>query len=491
MKRPLLLLLAAALMPVALVACFYGYENWSGFLEWRKARGALVENGEPLRIDALRPASLADEDNMAFAPVFREFFTLGNLSKIPLSEVRLPSRNAAASADGARVIHLAHRFEKTFSGDAREAAHVVLEGLAPLEPVLDALAAATHRPGAVWPIVFSPGRGFQAPILPPLLRSAEVLSARGVAALAAGDHAAAASDFDLVTKLAVCSNEPPLMAGCVAGARILDQAVSLVEQGLLLDAWADDDLRRLDARLAELRPLEAFRNSLRGERALFLEFTDEMTEQTAPMFTIIDFRSKLAEHATRTFCALLWKARPSGWTSRDRAAYASLSQEWLTLVIHRDFIRPWALANWHARLREIRRDPVRFFQTPVTAMTLPTFASAARSAAYAQARIDLARIACAIELHRRQTGRLPSDLATLSPGILRSIPRDVVGGGRYTYHPTGPRSYVLYGRGWNGRDDGGSAGGANPLLGPPSAKDWVWETGKLLTADSAALTQAP
>lgn len=491
MKRPLLLLLATALAPVALVASYYGYENWTGFLEWRKVRGALIENGEPLRFDALHPSGLAEEDNMAFAPVFREFFTLGNLSKTPLGEVRLPARNAQASGDTIRVIQLAHRFEKSFSGDAREAATVVLEGLAPLEPVLDALATASRRPGAVWPFAFSPNGGTRMPILPSLLQSSEVLAARGVAALSAGDQAAAAADFDIITRLATCSNEPPLMAGCVTGARILDQAVSLVEQGLLLDAWTDDDLRRFDERLAALRPLDAFRASLRGERALFLEFTEEMTEQTAPMFTIIDFRTKFAEHFTRSLCALMWKARPSGWTARDRAAYASLSQEWLTVVIHRDFIRPWALASWHARLREMRRDSLRFFQTPVTAMTLPTFASAARSAAYAQARIDLARIACAIELHRRQTGRLPADLAALSPGILRSIPRDVVGGGKYAYRPAGPRSYVLYGRGWNGRDDGGTTAGVNPLLGPPSAKDWVWETGRLLAADSADLTPAP
>jgi hypothetical protein len=491
MKRPLRLLLAVALSPVALATCYYGYENWTGFLEWQQARSALIEDGEPLRIDSLRPGALADEDNMATAPVFREFFTLGNLSKLPLSEVRLPSQNGPGSEPAVRVIRLAHRFEESFSGDTRDAAQVVLNGLAPFEPVLDALAAAANRPEAIWPVALSPDRGFQIPVLPPLLRSAEVFSARGVAALAAGDHAAAAADFDIITRLATRSNDPPLMAGCMASARILDQAVSLVEQGLLLDAWTDDDLRHISQRLAGQRPLDTFRDSLRGERALFFEFSDEMTEQTAPMFTIIDFRSKLAEHVTRTFCTVLWKARPSGWANRDRAAYARLSQEWLTLVIHRDFIRPWALASWHARLREIRRDPLLLFQMPVTATTLPTFASAARSAAYAQTRIDLARIACAIELHRRQTGRLPADLATLSPGILRSIPRDVVGGGKYAYRPTGARSYVLYGRGWNGRDDGGTAGGSNPLLGPPSAKDWVWETGRLLTADSTDLNPTP
>jgi type II secretory pathway pseudopilin PulG len=122
----------------------------------------------------------------------------------------------------------------------------------------------------------------------------------------------------------------------------------------------------------------------------------------------------------------------------------------------------------------LRRNGIEFFRTPLTVLVLPTFANAARSAAYTQARLDFARLACALERYRRANGSLPSSLDALAPGWIDRVPRDVVGGGRYVYANKPAGIYSLYGKGWNARDDGGSEAGGSVLLGPSTENDWVW-----------------
>ncbi|MEE3229957.1 MAG: hypothetical protein VX272_02880, partial [Planctomycetota bacterium] len=91
-----------------------------------------------------------------------------------------------------------------------------------------------------------------------------------------------------------------------------------------------------------------------------------------------------------------------------------------------------------------------------------------------QTKIDLARIACLIELHKLRNGKYPSELAELQP----PLPADPYSGNPYLYSAApGPEAierYQLYGIGWDQEDDGGRIfldgdGHAEPRKG-----DLVW-----------------
>jgi len=479
MKRTLLILLLLLAVcvgvPMLVVAGFYGYENWTGAADWRRVEAALKADGEPLSADALRPKPVPDAENMAAAPIFRELFTYYNPRRASVYDVKLPPpAGSGGPVDNAALIALARRFQPGFNGDAATAAAVVLEGLAPLEPLLEAIRQAAARPDSVWPAHDARGPAVPAMFLSPLRHTSEVLAARASASVADQRPASALADFDLITRLSARSNDPPMLAACYAGQTMLGYALDIVADGLAQGAWSDDALNEIETKLAGFHPLADFREAVRGERALFLTSPGSLPARAEAIFTFVDDRTPAAQWITRTLSWLTWNLRPSGWDLRDRARYATFTQDWLSLVIHNGFVRPWALAEWQARLTDIRRNPLEFFRTPLTVLVLPTFANTARSAAYMQARLDFTQLACAIEHYRRATGGVPASLDELSPRWIKAVPRDVVGGGRYFYRATGPTTYTLYGRGWNARDDGGSGAHANLLLGPSTADDWVW-----------------
>lgn len=475
MRRLLLLVLGLPiLLPVAGVAIFYGYENWTGSAVWKQAETRLLAAGEPITIDALRPKPIPDAENMASAPVFRELFTYYNPRRAGVASVQLPPAANAPTADESALTALARRFQPDFSGDANAAARVILAGLQPMEPMLDAVRDAAARPEAVWPVNYDRGINVKVPFLSPLKRTSEVLGARATVSLAEGRSERALADFKLIMRLTQRSNQPAILAGCRAGQAMLECALDIVRDGLAQGLWNDAQLSQIEAELAEFHPLEEFQESVRGERALFIASPEEVNARAEPMFTIIDFRSAASEWLTRTFCRVTWSLRPAGWMARDLASYATFAQDWLAQVMRNGCIRPWAVADWQARVGAVRRSPMESFRMPLTALGLPSLANTARCAAYAQTQLDLARIACALERCRFASGALPAELDALAPRWIDRVPRDPIGGSRYFYRPTGSGDYALYGKGWNARDDGGRAGQINPLLGPPSAEDWVW-----------------
>lgn len=485
MKRALLLLLGVCLLLVFGIAGFYGYENWAGDQAWGRAQQMLEAAGEPLTVDALRPAAVPDADNMAAAPIFHALFTFGSPKRAPVCTLCLPPP-AEADAEPDRIAGLARRFDAGFSGDSVSAAQVVMEGIAPMEPMLDAVRAAAARPDVVWPVNYSRGFALRMPFLTPLRQASEVLAASAAAEMAQGRSEMALGEFEVIVRLAHSSCQPPVMLSCVAEQVILGHGLEIVRDGLARGSWSDADLWRLEAELGGFHPMDSLCESIRGERALFLASPEELNARAEPLFTLVDFESILSEWVTRAACRAAWILRPAGWTELDRARYATFSQDWLQNVIHNGCIRPWALTDWNARLYEIRRNSFEAFRTPLTVLALPSFNAAARVAAYAQTQVDLARLACAIELCRRETGALPGTLTALSPRWIDRIPCDVIGGGPYIYRPTGDGHFILYGRGWNARDDGGSSAHINALLGPSSADDWVWDAQSGLVSAAAA-----
>lgn len=447
-------LILILLSPFLAVAAFYGFENISGQRAWDVARLRLQQLGEPLSVAEIRPSPLPDEQNMAAAPIFAQLFsTDSSVAADDLTGLRLPGslkRGAEGSAD---MIALARRFREDFSGSARDAVTVVAEGLAPMADTLAKLRTAASRPGSSWPISLDGGFHFPMPFLQPMARAAEVISARGMVALAHDSPAGALEDFLLITDLAARSNEPSLLVSALLEQTMTLEAVRIVERGTTDRQWSDGDLAIIEKRLSEIHPLRRFADSLRGERVLFLAASDHLQLRAASLFAIVDISNATMEKRTRALSHFVWALRPRGWAARDRARYLTLSQKYLDSVIRNDTVDLAAVADWNARIRSIRRDGFELFRTPLTVLTLPAFGAAARKAAYAQSRVDQARLACALERFHLRHNDLPQRLGELEPEFIDRLPRDVIGGRHFVYRRDGTDTFTLYSLGWNGTDD--------------------------------------
>jgi type II secretory pathway pseudopilin PulG len=118
-------------------------------------------------------------------------------------------------------------------------------------------------------------------------------------------------------------------------------------------------------------------------------------------------------------------------------------------------------------------------------MMFPAIGSAVKKFAIAQASVDLARVAGALERYRLAHGQYPETLDALVPQFIEKLPHDIIGGQPLHYRRTdGPPSqgsgaasgkFVLYSIGWNEKDDGGQIAFKKGGSVDREKGDWVWQ----------------
>ena len=104
----------------------------------------------------------------------------------------------------------------------------------------------------------------------------------------------------------------------------------------------------------------------------------------------------------------------------------------------------------------------------------PVLGEAATKFAYAQASVDLARTAIALERYRLARGAFPESLDALAPQFMAKVLHDVIGGQRLNYRREAGGSFLLYSVGWNEKDDDGEAAFNQDGSVDIQNGDWVW-----------------
>jgi len=96
--------------------------------------------------------------------------------------------------------------------------------------------------------------------------------------------------------------------------------------------------------------------------------------------------------------------------------------------------------------------------------------------ARAQAILDQAAVACALERFRLAKGQYPENLQTLLPTFIGKIPPDVINGQPLHYRRAEDGKFLLYSVGWNRKDDGGVVAyhQDKALTQNDGQDDWVW-----------------
>ena len=101
---------------------------------------------------------------------------------------------------------------------------------------------------------------------------------------------------------------------------------------------------------------------------------------------------------------------------------------------------------------------VHYFSRTMLGMVQPALMRALEDQARHEARVDLARIAIALERHYLETGSYPESLGAVASAFGGNVPRDSFTGQAYMYRPT-EDGFLLYGVGSDLADDGGTQEG--------------------------------
>ena len=144
--------------------------------------------------------------------------------------------------------------------------------------------------------------------------------------------------------------------------------------------------------------------------------------------------------------------QPTGWFDQNQLRYNAHYMRFHRRIIDLGTrtIQPSVAVEQDKFFAEMSRSHPYNIITSIAALSL---ASAIPPFGDGQTKVDLARIACLIELHKLRNGKYPSELAELqSP-----LPADPYSGKPYLYRTaSGPEAgerYHLYGVGWNQEDD--------------------------------------
>jgi len=238
-----------------------------------------------------------------------------------------------------------------------------------------------------------------------------------------------------------------------------------IYEGIAQQRWNETQLADLEAALATEDFLADFQRAMHGERtcALFYFETLRLTRQ-AESYVNTD------EIVTNSF---RWV--PSAFFYQNELAEARMYDQ---------FILPLADLTHRSISFETHRAGEKYFHeatnhySPYRIQATMTYSSVSRSIvlfAWNQTHVDLARVACALERHRLAHGDYPETLDALAPGLIQSMPHDVINGQPLHYRRTNDGGYFLYSVGWNETDDGGTVvlnkyGNVDRQKG-----DWVWQ----------------
>jgi hypothetical protein len=145
---------------------------------------------------------------------------------------------------------------------------------------------------------------------------------------------------------------------------------------------------------------------------------------------------------------------PSGWFYQNELRSSKFILEQFLPIgdVRQQMISPTLVKQADEALRTMRVTPY----SSLCRMFLPGLVNSPRKFAWAQAAVNLARTACALERHRLAHGKYPETLDALAPQFIAKVPPDPIGGQPLHYRLTDDGHFILYSVGWNEKDDGGT-----------------------------------
>ncbi len=480
---------------VTLIAILYAEEDWRGKRAWDKFRTEWEAKGEKFDLKSFVPPAVPDDENFAMTPFLAPLFDCNPQPLAPDQSIYRDTNAANRAINFANDLHWPDSpaiwaksepvdlpaWAVAFLGKSNAppggaaslarpgAAAIVMKGLEKYQPVLDEIQAATRRPYSRFNINYN--SEIPAAIMLPHLAVMKSLSRlfllRASAELALGRNDAAFTDVKTGLYLSgTMKSEPFLISGLVRIA-IIQLALPCIWEGLAAHQWTDAQLAEFEKELGGIDLLAEYETQIRGERALANGNIDYLRRSRR----INDFFND-AGHSSVNLGGLL----PDGWFYQNELVINRMNLELFIPLAdpanHRVLVDK--VVNEDSSLtRELFSGfpPYKILGR----LLLPSLNRLVTKYAYAQANLDLATVACALERYHLANGQYPDTLVALVPKCIAKIPNDVITGDPLKYRRTDDGQFLLYSVGWNGTDDGGKAGFKPDGKGVEMTQgDWIW-----------------
>ena len=459
LRRTLLSLAVLA----TIIAAAWVEEDMRGERELRRFEQKCREEGEPLDYMFYKPAPVPDSQNLFQAPILAQFAKDSDASAaakyqneypLPLELMRVLGHwQSAEPTDFAEVfVILKKRPQPGSVPDSRQAAQLVLDSLKGVQTGVDELCdAARQRPYSQ--IVFR-ADGYLGADIRTLRYFTQALTLRAAAEVELGLHDDAYRDIYTSMRLAEGAFAYPSHIYLLMANVMERLSLQPFWEGSVKGAWTDSQLGTLQDLLSRIHPLRELPAALAAGRAA-----------SVPHFEFDVVRPR-------------WM--PAGW--------------WKLNIVH--FFEPGSGGGWNPSSYDAGAERINLeaiaradAQSEAIQRTHSPTQWLARKHAWPhqiaslvgslQNTVTLGRTACALQRYRLEHGRYPDSLSGLVPGLLPSVPNDVIDGQPLRYACADGAHFKLYSIGLNGIDDHGALPGKQ---GPamlksawvPTEGDWVW-----------------
>jgi hypothetical protein len=463
-----------------LIVLFYAEEDMRGRLAWGQFKAQWEAKGERFDLGAFIPPPVPDEGNFAMTPVVSSSYgqildRTGHHLSPPNTNVVNRLQMLVAGRDGGPTNGIGN-WQKCVRSDLepwqryyrklslstnlfpvppqpQTPAADVLLALSKYDSTIEELRAAAALPASRFPLNYDCEEPYAIllPHLAPMKGCAVVLRLRSLAELEAGQSERALADISLALRLTEKLRSEPFLISQLVRIAMLQITTQAVWEGLANQRWTDAQLSALDQQLVALDFVADYQRAMRAEDACQVASTDSLRRHRNQLRDLDSFDS--GEAGSTHLAQLPGQMIPSGWFCQNELRSSKFILDKFLPIgdVRQQTISPTLVEQADESLRTIRLTPYSI----LCKMFLPGLVNSPRKFALAQATVNLARTACALERHRFAHGKYPETLDALAPQFTGKVLHDPIGGQPLHYRSTDDGRFVLYSVGWNEKDDGG------------------------------------
>lgn len=478
-----------ALLLLAIAVCLV--ENWRGARAWSRLKADYEAKGERLDYQAFVPAPAPDADNFAATPLLADILDYDRssagitwrqsdakkrrdavsnaLSNAPRKKSPRPGNwqiDEPAPLDEWQEYFVANTNYQGVTVSENPALGI-LRALQKFDTELAELEEASRRPRSFFQIRYVDHFNALLPQLTLIRGINGVVRLRALARLKAGQKDDALRDVQFALRLAESPREEAFIISQLVRIAMLHASIQPLWEGCARHEWSDGQLAQLQSQLASIRLLEDYGKVMRGERAFSNASLDSIRTGASSLgdFGFGDAGNDSAVNYLRPLM--------SGWLRHNQVSINRLHQERTIPLIdaakHRVYVAQTHEADNMPELQSAHLYNI------LARTLLPAVAKTATKFAHAQAALDLAIVACALERHWLANGEYPTQLDLLVPKFIEKLPTDVINGEMLKYRRESDGSFALWSVGWNEADDHGEVGTPKNGKGhDTNLGDWVW-----------------
>ncbi len=469
-----IILILLLMIPLIIHANRQAERDWIEFKTHWEAKGEIFD------LEKLIPAEIPDEENFAATSIIAELFDrlsgsrLEKLSWYKLQGVAELSHfdQDARLSIGGHQGNLSNYLEKSESySTEEEAAKAILKILKPLAPLIKELEQASLISETRFPIDYEKPWELDLSHITTIYEVSKTIDLRARSNLSLKDSTGATRDLLTMIRIAALIGSEPLLISNRVEGKIYQGVTKTIWMGLESGNLDTADLKQLMTTLQNHQLKSRFVKGVRTERAILMRMNQIKMESYLSYyagFSSHDDPVVIMYRGFKTF------GLSKNFWSRNKLNYSNFIQDHFLTIdgkVSRDWVDLDAVLNTRTDLNKFDT-PILFPINPYAIFILQNargFESVAKTTARTSTRIDLCRVAIALELYRREHGNYPDTLTPLAPRYIDSLPPDLITNTPLHYRINADDTFTLYSIGIDMTDDGGL---------PVKRKfwgDWVWQ----------------